>query len=144
MKRSLRRWMPVGVSVAVVVGALAGGCERGACGDAGKSAAAGASACGDQDATTAAREAGDEAMAGPRVGGAKDAARVEVVNLYCPLLVGQRVGNEKRCEARLTREFRGQRVGFCDAMCLEGWDQMTEERKAEVLAEAMGLEAGKP
>lgn len=83
-----------------------------------------------------------DAMGGPRVAGASDVAeRVSVVNAYCPILVGQSVGEMKQCDRRLVRDFKGQMVGFCDPECRSAWDGMNDEQRQKYLDEAMKLEA---
>lgn len=90
-----------------------------------------------------ARGRDDDPLAGPRVVGAQKEL-VEVVNRYCPLLVGQSVGAGKRCERVMTRTLGGRLVGFCDAECLKAWDEMSEARRGELLEEALALEAKSP
>jgi hypothetical protein len=84
---------------------------------------------------------GDDAslLAGPRVGAT--AATIRVVNKYCPLLVGQSVGADRLCPPDLTRTLDGQSIGFCDKACVEAWDQMSDERRREILRETLALES---
>ena len=56
------------------------------------------------------------------------------VNAVCPLM-GSPIKPEK-LTASLTREYKGQKVGFCCAGCPGAWDKLTDVQKEEKLAEA--------
>ena len=56
------------------------------------------------------------------------------VNAVCPLM-GSPIKPEK-VTASLTREYKGQNVGFCCGGCPEAWDKLTDSQKEEKLAKA--------
>jgi hypothetical protein len=58
-----------------------------------------------------------------------------VVNARCPVK-GNKI-NPANVPAELTREFKGQKVGFCCAGCPEKWDKMTDAEKEKALAGSM-------
>lgn len=83
-----------------------------------------------------------DALGGPRIASSSDAAeRVLVVNAYCPILVGQSVGDRKMCDRRLVLEFKGRKVGFCDPECRTAWNGMSDEQRQKYLDEALKLES---
>ncbi len=88
---------------------------------------------------------GEGALGGPAVGSAGLLGEsVEVVNIYCPVLVGQLVGSTDKpraCDRRLVRTFEGKSVGFCDPECVKAWDDMTNEQRQRYLDDAIKLEA---
>ena len=59
-----------------------------------------------------------------------------VVNPMCPIMGGKI--NSAEVPASLTRDFAGQRVGFCCADCPPEWDKLSDPEKTEKLAKAMG------
>jgi len=64
------------------------------------------------------------------------AAAEGVVNDHCPIM-GTKIDPAK-VPANLTREFKGQKVGFCCAPCIDAWDKLTDAQKDEKLQKAMG------
>ena len=56
------------------------------------------------------------------------------VNAVCPLM-GSPIKPEK-VTASLTREYKGQKVGFCCGGCPEAWDKLTDAQKEAKLAKA--------
>lgn len=70
------------------------------------------------------------------------AAKVRVVNAYCPVAGTHPVdeSGNKMTTADLTRRWRGQTVGFCCDGRPPFWDEMTDAEREEKLAAAMELE----
>lgn len=62
------------------------------------------------------------------------AASVKVVNAQCPIM-GTVLAKDK-VPADLTREYKGQTVGFCCGGCPEAWDKLTDADKAAKLVKA--------
>lgn len=96
-----------------------------------------------------AHAAADNALGGPHVGASPAAGssdeKISVVNAYCPILVGQAVGEHKMCDRRLTRTFKGRVIGFCDPECVSAWDGFADEQRQKYLDDALALEtAPKP
>lgn len=58
-------------------------------------------------------------------------AALQVVNAKCPIMGGDI--NAADLTAELVREWNGQKVGFCCPPCLEEWDELSDEQKAERL-----------
>ncbi|MGB2822214.1 MAG: hypothetical protein WBF17_14615 [Phycisphaerae bacterium] len=75
----------------------------------------------------------DSQPQGPSKGG--PAAQAKVVNAKCPMM-GNTI-DPAAVPANLTREFKGQKVGFCCAGCPAAWDKLSDEQKATKLAAAM-------
>lgn len=63
------------------------------------------------------------------------AATVAVVNSKCPIMGGKI--DPAKVPADLTREYKGQKVGFCCAGCPATWDKLTDAEKDAKLAAAM-------
>jgi hypothetical protein len=61
------------------------------------------------------------------------------VNAVCPMM-GSPIKPEK-VTAGLTREYKGQKVGFCCGGCPEAWDKLTDVQKEEKLAKAKAKSA---
>ena len=62
-----------------------------------------------------------------------DQGKVKVVNKSCPIM-GTDLDSSGVAE-NLTREFEGQRVGFCCTSCLAKWDKLgTPEKEAKLAA----------
>lgn len=57
------------------------------------------------------------------------------VNGTCPIMGS--VIDPAKVPASLTRDFKGQKVGFCCAGCPDSWDKLTDEEKTAKLAAAM-------
>jgi hypothetical protein len=53
-------------------------------------------------------------------------------NAVCPIMGG--TVDPDKTSAELTRQFRGQTVGFCCGGCPAPWDKLTDEQKAAKLA----------
>ena len=66
---------------------------------------------------------------------ATSTAPTAVVNARCPI-EGTKLDPAK-VPADLTREHRGQKVGFCCPACPLAWDKLTDAQKDAKLAEAM-------
>ena len=63
---------------------------------------------------------------------AKAEKQVDIVNAKCPLM-GTAMG--KTAPEKMTRMFKGQRVGFCCETCLKNWDAMNDaDRDAKLKA----------
>ncbi len=60
------------------------------------------------------------------------------VNQYCPVML------EDPVDPELTREWNGQKVGFCCEGCLKDWNAMTDAQKGDAVktAVAKGKVAG--
>ena len=58
-----------------------------------------------------------------------------VVNALCPIM-GSKM-DPANVPPGLTRMFRGQKVGFCCAMCLPIWDKLSDDDKKAKLAAVM-------
>ena len=73
---------------------------------------------------------------------ADGAPRLKVVNAYCPVAGTHPVdeSGNKMTTADLTREWNGQRVGFCCDGCPPFWDEMTDAERREKLDAALRLE----
>ena len=65
----------------------------------------------------------------------KPAATVATVNAKCPMM-GNKF-NSAKVPLDLVRDFAGQKVGFCCAMCLPKWDKLSDVDKAAKLATVM-------
>lgn len=60
--------------------------------------------------------------------------KVSFANVRCPLM-GSKI-DAANVPAGLIRDFKGQKVAFCCADCLGGWDKLSDEEKAAKLATA--------
>ena len=69
-------------------------------------------------------------------GRARGREKYAVVNNRCPIL-GTPLENKENVPALLTREYNGQRIGFCCAKCPEAWDLLSDEAKAKAFEESM-------
>lgn len=69
------------------------------------------------------------------------AKTVSCVNGTCPIM-GSAIDPAK-VPVSLTRDFKGQKVGFCCAGCPDSWDKLTDEEKTAKLATAMAKAAVK-
>ena len=58
-------------------------------------------------------------------------ATVAVINAICPMM-GTKIDPAK-VPAKLVREYKGKKVGFCCAMCLPKWDKLTDEKRDELI-----------
>jgi hypothetical protein len=75
---------------------------------------------------------GNETAAATQTGAATDTAAAktapeQVVNTKCPIMGG--AVDPAKVPASLTREFKGQKVGFCCAMCPGQWDKLSDADK---------------
>ncbi|MFN5314364.1 MAG: hypothetical protein ACK5FF_07915, partial [Planctomyces sp.] len=59
------------------------------------------------------------------------AAALQDVNAKGPIMGGDI--NAPDLTAELVKEWNGQKVGFCCPPCLEEWDELSDEQKAERL-----------
>ena len=57
------------------------------------------------------------------------AAQVSMVNTTCPF-TGEDI------DATMTVAYKGETVGFCCGNCMDKWDELSDEEKAEKLASA--------
>ncbi len=73
--------------------------------------------------------------------GGEAAKTVACVNSTCPMM-GNPIDPAK-VPVSLTREFYGQKVGFCCGDCLPAWDKLTDNQKAAKLAPVMTKPAKK-
>lgn len=53
-----------------------------------------------------------------------------IVNTKCPMAASNPAGS------KVTREFKGEKVGFCCAGCAGKWDALSDADKAAALAKA--------
>jgi len=60
----------------------------------------------------------------------------QVVNTKCPIMGG--TVNPAKVPASLTRDFKGQKVGFCCAMCPPQWDKLSAADKEAKLKAVVG------
>jgi hypothetical protein len=67
--------------------------------------------------------------------GAKILPAGKVVNVTCPIL--RTKIDPVHVPDALTREFKGQKVGFCCTACLTAWDQLTDTEKEAKLAASL-------
>lgn len=58
-------------------------------------------------------------------------AALQVVNAKCPIMGGDISAPDLTAE--LVKDWNGQKVGFCCPPCLEEWDELSDEQKAERL-----------
>lgn len=62
-------------------------------------------------------------------------AVVAVVNARCPI-TGEKIDSTK-VAADLVTTYKGQKIGFCCAMCPPAWDKLSDADKDKKLADAM-------
>lgn len=60
--------------------------------------------------------------------------KVKVVNNHCPVM-GSEI-DSKNVPVDLTRDFMGQKVGFCCSGCPGEWDKLSDNEKKEKLEAA--------
>ncbi len=126
--------------------ACADDCEKSCCASEKATAAHLAAALDHLDKATKAVKDGDTKTALAALAKARELVKVEhkaalganapdkaVVNATCPIM-GQKVPAEPA--VKLTRTFRGNKVGFCCAGCPAAWDKLSEDAKEEKLAAA--------
>jgi hypothetical protein len=82
-----------------------------------------------------------QAMAGRKVsdGEMGNVQKVAVVNSYCPIAGSHGVPG-KMAPASLTRDYKGQKVGFCCDGCPPVWDKMSDQQKQAALDAVMARE----
>jgi hypothetical protein len=73
--------------------------------------------------------AGPETAVAPAAAAAT--AALQVVNTKCPIMGGDI--SVPDLTAELVKDWNGQKVGFCCPPCLEEWDELSDEQKAERL-----------
>ena len=56
---------------------------------------------------------------------------VQVVNSICPMMGS--LMDPTNVAVTLTRDFQGQKVGFCCGQCVPAWDKLADDKKAEKL-----------
>lgn len=79
-----------------------------------------------------------ENMASPATASAPASAPAsagKVVNTKCPIMGGK--VDPATISDDLTREYKGQKVGFCCPMCPPVWDKLSDADKAKKLAAVM-------
>lgn len=59
----------------------------------------------------------------------------KVINARCPIM-GTKI-DPNNVPANLTREFKGQEVGFCCGSCPPAWDKLSDQQKQEKLEKAV-------
>lgn len=74
-------------------------------------------------------------MMGKMAGTAASAPAVAAVNFRCPIM-GKAIDRANVPE-RLTRMYKGQKVGFCCGGCPAAWDALSDADKDKKLAECM-------
>jgi hypothetical protein len=79
-------------------------------------------------------EAGEGRMQCPMCG-KPIAAAAKVVNKTCPIM-GTKI-DPYNVPDRLTREFEGQKVGFCCGDCVKTWEGLSDQAKREKLVAVM-------
>jgi len=60
---------------------------------------------------------------------------VTIVNPKCPVMG---TAMEKAIPEKMTRMYKGQRIGFCCEVCLGKWDRMTDAEREPIVKQAMG------
>jgi len=63
------------------------------------------------------------------------AADNKTVNSVCPMMGGK--FNPNKVDAKLVREYKGQKVGFCCGGCPQKWDKLSNTQKDRKLAAAI-------
>jgi len=109
-----------GIAVASLAGCSGSGCMMGPdckMGDMG-----GSSHCAPKGT-----DAAQPAPAQPAAGDSAQKPGSAMVNARCPIMGGKPT-------AALTRDYNGQKVGFCCAMCPGQWDKLTNAQKDAKLA----------
>ncbi len=71
--------------------------------------------------------------------GVAEVKSISVANRNCPIM-GM---NLKDVPEKNTREFKGQKIGFCCGDCVTAWDKLSDDEKAKKLSEA-GVNAARP
>ena len=71
--------------------------------------------------------------------GGEAAKTVACVNGTCPIM-GTKIDPAK-VPVSLTRDFNGQKVGFCCGGCPPAWDKLTDDQKAAKFAAVMAKPA---
>jgi hypothetical protein len=82
----------------------------------------------------------ESALAGPKVTSGSESDLVPVVNAWCPIVSENPVSSTKSKSKSLTRNWRGQRVGFCCEACPATWDGLTDEQRSAALSRAISRE----
>ena len=59
---------------------------------------------------------------------------VEIANPTCPTMGS---AMETTAPEKMTRMYKGRRIGFCCKMCLKKWDAMSNVEKEPLVREAM-------
>ena len=80
------------------------------------------------------------ALAGPKVTSGSESDLVPVVNAWCPIVSENPVSSTKATSRALTRNWRGQRVGFCCEGCPATWDGLSDEQRSAALSRAIRRE----
>ena len=62
-----------------------------------------------------------------------------VVNVRCPIMGGK--VDPKKLSPKLTRTFKGGKVGFCCGQCLGAWDKLSDEDKEQKLRKSVAADA---
>jgi hypothetical protein len=60
---------------------------------------------------------------------------VDIANPKCPVMD---MAMEKKAEEKMTRMYRGQRIGFCCEVCLKKWDAMSAAEREPFVRKSMG------
>ena len=60
---------------------------------------------------------------------------VEIVNPKCPVMD---TAMEKQIAEKMTRMYKGQRIGLCCEVCLKKWDAMSDAERELLVSKAMG------
>ena len=62
-----------------------------------------------------------------------------IVNIACPIMNNKI--DPKNVPANLTREWEGQKIGFCCGGCPEKWDKLSDKDKEEKLSKVLSKSA---
>jgi len=69
--------------------------------------------------------------------GCSNGAETAVVNTVCPVM-GNKLSDPKAVPAKLVREYKGKKIGFCCAGCPGKWDKLSDAEKDAKLAKLDG------
>lgn len=122
----MKKWTLVvlcAVSVSVLglgLALIAGGCNEGGCCGSMASSGGGSQSCHGTDASSSS-------------GTSQSSAKV--VNTRCPIM-GSAI-NPAKVPDSLTREYKGQKIGFCCTGCPAAWDRLSDADKDAKLAKVV-------
>lgn len=129
-----RQGLLVGLLVVVAALAVAGGAWAMDCCNGGNSA----TCCSSNGAKSAccAASASAAITASSVAASAQPTTAAKVVNTKCPIEGG--TVDPNKVPDSLTRDFKGQKVGFCCAGCPDQWDKLSDADKESKLKAVLG------